>query len=125
MDTQLTHHARFGGCAAKIGLGYLSNVLCGIDIPEDANVIIGFKGFEVAGVYRLNHDLAIVQTVDFFTSVVNDPYWFGQIASANALSDIYAMGATSITALNIVSVSPRKSSTAPYCGRFCGEELTR
>lgn len=108
MDIQLTHHTRSGGCAAKIGPGDLSNMLCGIDIPEDANVIVGLEGFEDAGVYRLSDDLAIVQTIDFFTPVVNDPYWFGQIAAANALSDIYAMGATPITALNIVCFSPKK-----------------
>jgi selenide,water dikinase len=108
LDIQLTHHARFGGCAAKIGPGDLSNVLCGIDIPEDPNVIVGLKGFEDAGVYRISDDLAVVQTVDFFTPVVNDPYWFGGIAAANALSDIYAMGARPITALNIVCFSPKK-----------------
>jgi selenide,water dikinase len=67
LDIKLTHHARFGGCAAKIGPGDLSDVLCGIDIPEDPDVIVGLKGFEDAGVYRLGPDLAIVQTVDFFT----------------------------------------------------------
>jgi selenide,water dikinase len=87
-------------------------VLCGIDIPEDDNVIAGLKGFEDAGVYRLNDDVAIVQTVDFFTPVVNDPYWFGQVAAANALSDIYAMGARPVTALNIVCFSPKKFGTA-------------
>ena len=92
MDIKLTHHARFGGCAAKIGPGDLSDVLCDIDIPEGPDVIVGFKGFEDAGVYRLGPDLAIVQTVDFFTPVVNDPYHFGRIAAANALSDVYAMG---------------------------------
>ena len=112
MDIKLTHHARFGGCAAKIGPGDLSNILCGIDIPENTNVIVGFKGFEDAGVYRLSDDLAVVQTIDFFTPVVNDPYRFGQIAAANALSDIYAMGATPITALNIVCFSPKKFGNA-------------
>jgi selenide,water dikinase len=112
LDIQLTHHARFGGCAGKIGPGDLSNILCGMDIPEDSNVIVGLKGFEDAGVYRINDDLALVQTVDFFTPVVNDPYRFGQIAAANALSDIYAMGARPITALNIVCFSPRKFDIA-------------
>jgi len=111
LDIQLTHHTRSGGCAAKIGPGDLSNILCGIDIPEDANVIAGLKGFEDAGVYRLNNNLAIVQTIDFFTPVVNDPYLFGQIAAANALSDIYAMGAKPITALNIVCFSIKKFGT--------------
>ncbi|HOE19143.1 MAG TPA: selenide, water dikinase SelD [Syntrophorhabdaceae bacterium] len=108
MDIQLTHHTRSGGCAAKIGPGDLSSVLCGIDVPEDANVIAGLNGFEDAGVYRLSDDLVIVQTVDFFTPVVNDPYWFGRIAAANALSDIYAMGARPVTALNIVCFSPKR-----------------
>ena len=108
MDTALTQHARFGGCGAKIGPGDLSNILCGIDIPEDANVIVGLKGFEDAGVYRITDDLAVVQTVDFFTPVVNDPYTFGSIAAANALSDIYAMGANPVTALNLVCFPPKK-----------------
>ncbi len=112
MDIQLTQHARFGGCAAKIGPGDLSSVLCGIDVPQDTNVIAGLKGFEDAGVYRLSDDLAIVQTVDFFTPVVNDPYWFGKVSAANALSDIYAMGARPITALNIVCFSPKKFGTS-------------
>lgn len=111
MDIKLTHHARFGGCAAKIGPGDLSNVLCGIDVPEGPDVMVGLKGFEDAGVYRISPELAIVQTVDFFTPVVNDPYRFGQIAAANALSDIYAMGARPITALNIVCFSPKKFGT--------------
>ena len=108
MEGGLTQHARFGGCGAKIGPGDLSNILCGIDIPEDANVIVGLKGFEDAGVYRITDELAVVQTVDFFTPVVNDPYRFGQIAAANALSDIYAMGARPVTALNIVCFPPKK-----------------
>jgi selenide, water dikinase len=108
---KLTHHARFGGCAAKIGPGELTDALCGIDIPEDRNVMVGIKGFEDAGVYRLSDDLALVQTIDFFTPVVNDPYLFGQIAAANALSDIYAMGARPVTALNIVCFSPKTFGT--------------
>jgi len=111
LDIKLTHHARFGGCAAKIGPGDLSEVLCGIDIPEGPDVIAGLKGFEDAGVYRLGPDLAIVQTVDFFTPVVNDPYHFGRIAAANALSDVYAMGGRPVTALNIVCFSPKKFGT--------------
>jgi selenide,water dikinase len=111
-NIRLTQNARFGGCAAKIGPGDLSDVLCGIDIPEDANVLVGLRGFEDGGVYKLNNDLAIVQTIDFFTPVVNDPYQFGQIAAANALSDIYAMGAKPVTALNIVCFSPAKFGIA-------------
>ena len=74
-------------------------------------MIVGLKGFEDAGVYRLSDDLAIVQTVDFFTPVVNYPYWFGEIAAASALSDIYAMGARPITALSITCSSPKRFGT--------------
>jgi len=69
---------------------------------------VGIEGFEDAGVYKISDGIAIVQTIDFFTPIVNDPYSFGQIAAANALSDIYAMGATPKTALNIVCFSPKK-----------------
>lgn len=86
--------------------------MCGIDIPADGNVIIGIEGFEDAGVYRITDELALVQTVDFFTPIVNDPYWFGQIAAANSLSDIYAMGATPRTALNIVCFSIKRYGIA-------------
>ena len=68
----------------------------------DPNVLIGFDTADDAGVYRLTPDLALVQTVDFFTPIVDDPYTFGQIAAANALSDVYAMGGRPISALSIV-----------------------
>lgn len=71
--------------------------------PSDENVIIGLDRSDDAGVYRISDDLALIQTVDFFTPVVNDPYWFGQIAAANALSDVYAMGGTPKTAMNLVA----------------------
>ncbi len=71
-------------------------------------MIVGIEGFEDAGVYKLTDEIALVQTVDFFTPVVDDPYWFGQIAAANSLSDIYAMGAIPKTALNLVCFSPTK-----------------
>jgi selenide, water dikinase len=70
-------------------------------------VIVGLDGFEDAGVYRISETVALVQTVDFFTPVVDDPYSFGQIAAANSLSDIYAMGAVPKTAMNIVCFSPK------------------
>ena len=79
-----------------------------MQIPTDENVIVGIEGFEDAGVYRISDTVAIVQTIDFFTPIVNDPYSFGQIAAANALSDIYAMGAVPKTALNMVCFSPKK-----------------
>jgi selenide,water dikinase len=82
-------------------------VLCGVEIPSDENVIVGIEGFEDAGVYRISAEIALVQTLDFFTPIVDDPYAFGQIAAANAFSDIYAMGALPRTAMNIVCFPPK------------------
>ncbi len=69
---------------------------------EDANLLVGFNTADDAGVYRVGDDLALIQTVDFFTPIVDDPFLFGQIAAANALSDVYAMGGKPITALNVI-----------------------
>ncbi len=77
--------------------------MCGLDFPTDQNVIVGLERADDAGVYKVTDDIAIIQTVDFFTPVVDDPYWFGQIAAANALSDIYAMGGFPRTAMNLVA----------------------
>ena len=77
-----------------------------MQIPTDENVLVGIEGFEDAGVYRISDELALVQTVDFFTPIVDDPYDFGRIAAANAFSDIYAMGAQPLTAMNIVCFAP-------------------
>ena len=71
--------------------------------PTDENVIVGLDRADDAGVYKISDDLALIQTVDFFTPIVDDPYWYGQIAAANALSDVYAMGGTPKTALNLVA----------------------
>lgn len=74
----------------------------GLEIPENANVLVGLGKADDAGVYRISDDLAIIQTVDFFTPVTDDPYLFGQIAAANAFSDVYAMGGEPKTAMNLV-----------------------
>jgi selenide, water dikinase len=71
--------------------------------PTDQNVLVGLDRADDAGVYKISDDLALIQTVDFFTPIVDDPYWFGQIAAANALSDVYAMGGTPKTAMNLVA----------------------
>jgi len=71
--------------------------------PTDDHVIVGLDRADDAGVYKISDDLALIQTVDFFTPIVDDPYWFGQIAAANALSDVYAMGGTPKTAMNLVA----------------------
>ena len=91
-----------GGCTAKLGPGVLSRVLEKLPKTYDPNLLVGFDASDDAAVYRLCDDLAIVQTLDFFPPMVDDPYIFGQIAAANALSDIYAMGGQVKTALNIV-----------------------
>lgn len=77
--------------------------MCGMTFPTDENVIIGLDRADDAGVYRISDELALIQTVDFFTPIVDDPYWFGQIAAANALSDVYAMGGEPRTAMNLVA----------------------
>jgi selenide, water dikinase len=82
--------------------GVLAQVLCHLPQISDENLLVGCDSFADAGVYRLRDDLAIVQTLDFFTPVVDDPYLFGQVAAANSLSDVYAMGAKPLTAMNIV-----------------------
>lgn len=91
-----------GGCTAKLGPGVLSSVLEKLPKPHDPQLLVGFDSSDDAAVYRLTDDLATVQTLDFFPPMVDDPYTFGQIAAANALSDIYAMGGEVKTALNIV-----------------------
>ena len=91
-----------GGCGAKLGAGVLSKILGLLPRQEDKNLLTGFDGHEDAAVYRISDDAAIISTLDFFPPMVNDPYTFGQIAAANALSDIYAMGGRPLTALNIV-----------------------
>lgn len=91
-----------GGCTAKLGPAALRRVLEKLPKPEDENLLVGFDGSDDAAVYRLTEDLAIVQTLDFFPPMVEDPRTFGQIAAANSLSDVYAMGGTVKNALNIV-----------------------
>jgi selenide, water dikinase len=84
----------------------LARVLADLEVYKDPRVMVGFETADDAGVYLLNEDLALVQTVDFFTPVVDDPHDYGRIAAANALSDIYAMGARPIFALSVVGFAP-------------------
>jgi selenide,water dikinase len=99
---QLTKSTRYSGCAAKLGPGDLDKALCGLPYIADPNLIVGLEKADDAAVYRLTDELAIVQTVDFITPIVDDPYHFGMIAAANAISDVYAMGGKPITAMNVV-----------------------
>jgi selenide, water dikinase len=101
--TSLSHGA---GCGCKLPAAAIGPLLA--RLPEraaDPNVLVGFETSDDAGVYRVSDELAIVQTVDFFTPIVDDPFEFGRIAATNALSDVYAMGATPVTALNLVAFS--------------------
>lgn len=92
-----------GGCTAKLGAGVLSHILEKLPRGEkDPDLLVGYDSRDDAAVYRITEDIALVQTVDFFPPMVEDPYTFGQIAAANALSDIYAMGGEVKTALNLV-----------------------
>ena len=100
---RLTQTVSGAGWASKLAPGDLDKALCGLKLPQDDNVLVGLEGADDAGVYRISEDLAIIQTVDFFTPIVDDPFWFGQIAAANALSDIYAMSGDPKTAMNLVA----------------------
>ena len=92
-----------GGCTAKLGAGVLSRILEKLPRGEkDPDLLVGYDSRDDAAVYRITEDIALVQTVDFFPPMVDDPYTFGQVAAANALSDVYAMGGEVKTALNLV-----------------------
>jgi len=96
---RLTETVKAGGCASKLSPAVLDKVLGELARQHDPNVLVGFDHADDAGVYKIAPGLALVQTVDFFTPIVDDPFTFGQIAATNALSDVYAMGGRPITAL--------------------------
>ncbi len=101
--TELSHGA---GCACKLSPAELRTVLGlvrGLDPPSDPDLLVGLDTADDAAIYRVSDDLALVQTVDFFTPIVDDPYDFGRIAAANALSDVYAMGGRPVTSLNLIA----------------------
>jgi len=98
--TQLSHGA---GCACKLPAGSLREVLAALPAFEAADLIVGHTGLDDAAVWRISDELAVVQTIDFFTPLVDNPYTFGRIAATNAFSDIYAMGGRPAFALNVVA----------------------
>jgi selenide, water dikinase len=100
--TSLSHGA---GCACKMPAALLGPLVQGLPQPTDPNLLVGTQTSDDAGVYRLRADIALVQTADFFTPIVDDPYDFGRIAATNALSDVYAMGGRPVSALNLVAWS--------------------
>ncbi|MCM1237653.1 MAG: selenide, water dikinase SelD [Ruminococcus flavefaciens] len=103
-EVKLTKLAKCAGCGAKVGAGVLSQLLEGIRVHQDPNLLVGFDKSDDASVYRISDELALVQTVDFFPPIADDPYLFGQIAATNALSDVYAMGGEPKLCLNIMAV---------------------
>lgn len=103
---RLTTLVRSSGCASKLCQADLTNVLRQLPIIPNENVLVGLGPADDAGVFRIQEDLALVQTVDFFTPIVDEPYMFGQIAAANSLSDVYAMGGIPKTALSVMGFPP-------------------
>lgn len=100
-EAKLTKYVKAAGCAAKLGPGDLTEALGGLDCTHE-NVLVGMDTSDDASVYYLDEERALVQTVDIITPVVDDPYVYGQIAAANSLSDVFAMGGEVATAMNIV-----------------------
>jgi selenide,water dikinase len=105
-SVKLTKLASCAGCGAKVGAGTLVKMLDGFQTHSDPRLIVGYDKSDDASVYVLDEDRALVQTTDFFPPIVDDPFLYGQIAAANALSDVYAMGGEPKLALNILCLSP-------------------
>lgn len=103
VGVKLTEFSKSAGCAAKIGPGVLAEVVGRLPSAVDENLMVGVETADDAAVYRVSDEVALIQTVDFFPPMVDDPYTFGQIAAANALSDVYAMGGEPRLALNVVA----------------------
>lgn len=103
-EVRLTSYSHGGGCACKLGSVELAEILGHVRTSvSDPGVLLGLDTPDDAAVYRVAPDVALVQTVDFFTPIVDDPFDWGRIAATNALSDVYAMGATPVTAMNLVA----------------------
>ncbi|MCE5185146.1 MAG: selenide, water dikinase SelD [Planctomycetaceae bacterium] len=101
-EVRLTTLVQKAGCASKIDQAFLKSVLSGLSMPQDPRVLVGIPAGDDAGIYELDNGTCLVQTVDVFTPIVDDPYTFGQVAAANSVSDIYAMGGRPLTALSII-----------------------
>lgn len=114
MKTDLLKMVEQGGCSSKIPPKQLEEVLRHLPISKDPDILVNIDTHDDAGVYRLNNDLAIVFTTDFFPPVCSDPYEFGQIAAANSISDVYAMGGTPVLALNIMMFPALKLPVETY-----------
>ena len=111
---KLTKLSKCAGCGAKVGAGVLAQLLQDIKVHSDPNLLVGFDHSDDASVYKISDDLALVQTVDFFPPIADDPYLFGQIAATNALSDVYAMGGEPKLCLNIMAVPEKMPMEAVH-----------
>ncbi len=111
-EVKLTKLSSCSGCGAKVGAGTLSKLLGDLPTHTDENLLVGFDRSDDASVYRVSDDLALVQTVDFFPPIVDDPFTFGQIAATNALSDVYAMGGEPKLALNLLCIPENMPQSA-------------
>lgn len=114
MKVDLLQMVESGGCSAKISPKQLEEILKYLPLPKDPNILVDIDTHDDAGVYRVNDDLALVLTTDFFPPVCSDPYEFGQIAAANSISDVYAMGGDPILALNIMMFPAAKLPMEAY-----------
>ena len=114
MKVDLLQMVESGGCSAKISPKQLEEILKYLPLPKDPNILVDIDTHDDAGVYKVNDDLALVLTTDFFPPVCSDPYEFGQIAAANSISDVYAMGGDPVLALNIMMFPAAKLPMEAY-----------
>ena len=114
MKVDLLKFVETGGCSSKIPPKQLEEILKYLPLPADPNILVDIDTHDDAGVYRINDELALVLTTDFFPPVCSDPYEFGQIAAANSISDVYAMGGDPVLALNIMMFPSAKLPMEAY-----------
>jgi len=114
MKVDLLQMVEQGGCSSKISPGQLDKILESLPLPADRNILVDINTHDDAGVYRVNDHLALIFTTDFFPPVCSDPYEFGQIAAANAISDVYAMGGDPVLALNLMMFPSSKLPPEAY-----------
>ena len=113
-NIKLTKLASCAGCGAKVGAGVLAQLLEGLPVHRDERLIVGYDKSDDASVYQISDELALVQTVDFFPPIADDPYLFGQIAAANSLSDVYAMGGEPKLTMNVMCTSKELTREAVH-----------
>jgi selenide,water dikinase len=120
MKIDLLQMVEYGGCSSKISPKQLEEILKYLPLPQDPNILVDIDTRDDAGVYKVNDELALVLTTDFFPPVCSDPYEFGQIAAANSISDVYAMGGDPVLALNIMMFPASKLPMEAYAAILKG-----